>query len=63
MVFAPGRPGTLASSSNDGTVRLWSTDLRARDAEVCRMLGDTGPRRWARLLPGLPYERVCGPTV
>ncbi|GGP32806.1 nSTAND1 domain-containing NTPase [Streptomyces melanogenes] len=62
VVFAPGRPGTLASSSNDGTVRLWSTDLRAREAEVCRLLGDTGPRRWAGLLPGLPYERVCGPT-
>ncbi|MEU4350259.1 helix-turn-helix domain-containing protein [Streptomyces sp. NPDC023838] len=65
VVFAPGafgRTRTLASSSNDGTVRLWSTDLRSREAEVCRLLGDTGPRRWAGLLPGLPYERVCGPS-
>ncbi|OAR22099.1 hypothetical protein A8W25_27945 [Streptomyces sp. ERV7] len=65
VVFAPGAAGrarTLASSSNDGTVRLWTTDLRAREGEVCRLLGDTGPRSWARLLPGLPYERVCGPA-
>ncbi|MEU1075856.1 helix-turn-helix domain-containing protein [Streptomyces sp. NPDC005878] len=64
VVFAPGArggPRTLASSSNDGTVRLWTTDVRARRAQVCRLLGDPGPRDWARLLPGLPYERVCGP--
>ncbi|MER5732076.1 helix-turn-helix domain-containing protein [Streptomyces sp. NPDC002138] len=59
VVFDPVLPGTLASSSNDGTVRLWNTDVAERGAEVCRLVGDTGSARWARLLPDEPYQRVC----
>ncbi|MFJ6718338.1 helix-turn-helix domain-containing protein [Streptomyces sp. NPDC091259] len=59
VTFDPTRPGTLASSSNDGTVRLWSTDVSERTAALCRLLGDTGPARWAELLPDLPYRGVC----
>ncbi|MFJ8386495.1 helix-turn-helix domain-containing protein [Streptomyces sp. NPDC094438] len=59
VTFDPGLPGTLASSSNDGTVRLWSTDVPRQQAQVCRLLGDTGPGRWARLLPDLPYKPLC----
>ncbi|MFD2122409.1 hypothetical protein ACFSNO_27445 [Streptomyces cirratus] len=59
VTFDPARPGTLASSSNDGTVRLWNTDTTERTAGLCRLLGDTGPERWAGLLPDVPYRRVC----
>ncbi|MET9359535.1 helix-turn-helix domain-containing protein [Streptomyces sp. NPDC006632] len=59
VTFDPGRPGTLASSSNDGTVRLWNTDVPRQQAQVCRLLGDTGPDRWARLLPDLPFRALC----
>lgn len=59
VVFDPVLPGTLASSSNDGTVRLWNTDVAERGAQVCRLVGDTGSARWARLLPDEPYQRVC----
>ncbi|WP_234375998.1 nSTAND1 domain-containing NTPase [Streptomyces sp. CB01201] len=59
VTFDPGLPGTLASSSNDGTVRLWNTDVPRQQSEVCRLLGDTGRDRWARLLPDLPYRPLC----
>ncbi|MFG3280852.1 helix-turn-helix domain-containing protein [Streptomyces sp. NPDC048111] len=59
VTFDPRLPGTLASSSNDGTVRLWNTDVPRQQAEVCRLLGDTGPGRWNRLLPDLPYRPLC----
>ncbi|MCX5384060.1 helix-turn-helix domain-containing protein [Streptomyces sp. NBC_00083] len=59
VTFDPERPGTLASSSNDGTVRLWNTDVPRQQAQVCRLLGDTGPQRWARLLPDLPFRPLC----
>jgi WD40 repeat protein/transcriptional regulator with XRE-family HTH domain len=62
VTFDPGLPGTLASSSNDGTVRLWNTDVPRQQAGVCRLLGDTGPERWARLLPDLPYRPLCPAT-
>ncbi|MDJ0385172.1 helix-turn-helix domain-containing protein [Streptomyces sp. G-G2] len=59
VAFDPVLPGTLASSSNDGTVRLWNTDVAEREAALCRLVGDSGPRRWAQLLPDEPYRRVC----
>ncbi|MFG2718994.1 helix-turn-helix domain-containing protein [Streptomyces sp. NPDC048416] len=59
VTFDPGLPGTLASSSNDGTVRLWNTDVPRQQAQVCRLLGDTGPDRWAHLLPDLPFRPLC----
>ncbi|MFJ7203936.1 helix-turn-helix domain-containing protein [Streptomyces sp. NPDC098789] len=59
VVFDPVLPGTLASSSNDGTVRLWNTDVTRRRTELCRLVGDTGSARWARILPDEPYQRVC----
>ncbi|MEU9101392.1 helix-turn-helix domain-containing protein [Streptomyces sp. NPDC048361] len=59
VTFDPRLPGTLASSSNDGTVRLWNTDVPRQQAQVCRLLGDTGPQRWARLLPDLPFRPLC----
>ncbi|MFE3527099.1 helix-turn-helix domain-containing protein [Streptomyces sp. NPDC059161] len=59
VAFDPALPGTLASSSNDGTVRLWSTDVPRQQAQACRLLGDTGPERWARMLPDLPYRPLC----
>ncbi|MCM2424958.1 nSTAND1 domain-containing NTPase [Streptomyces sp. RKAG337] len=62
VAFDPRDPGSLVSSSLDGTVRLWVTDTRKRNDEVCRMTGDIGGERWAKLLPDLPYRRVCDPT-
>ncbi len=62
VTFDPGLPGTLASSSSDGTVRLWNTDVPRQQGQVCRLLGDTGRDRWARLLPDLPYRPLCPDT-
>ncbi|MGW2859505.1 nSTAND1 domain-containing NTPase [Streptomyces sp. NPDC001205] len=61
VTFDPALPGTLVSSSNDGTVRIWNTDVPRQQAQVCRLLGDTGPDRWARLLPDVPYRPLCPP--
>ncbi|MFI5703308.1 helix-turn-helix domain-containing protein [Streptomyces xanthochromogenes] len=62
VAFDPVLPGTLASSSNDGTVRIWNTDVPRQQRAVCRLLGDTGRDRWARLLPDLPYRPLCPAT-
>jgi WD40 repeat protein len=45
---------TVASSSNDGTVRLWDLDVGSRLAEICRVRQRIGPEERERLLPDLP---------
>jgi hypothetical protein len=51
---------TLATASNDQTVRLWETDVEAVAARVCEV---AYPRitaqEWDQYFPGLPYTPPC----
>ncbi|MFV0131558.1 helix-turn-helix domain-containing protein [Streptomyces sp. HMX112] len=58
VAFDPGS-GRPASSGTDGTVRLWSVGVAERTAGICALVGDPGPERWRRLLPGRPYRPHC----
>ncbi|MGW2240815.1 hypothetical protein, partial [Streptomyces sp. NPDC001759] len=51
---------TVASSSNDGTVRLWDLDLGARLTRICRLRQAIGPRERKVLMPGLPVSLTPG---
>jgi hypothetical protein len=50
----------VASSSTDGTVRLWDLDPGARLADICRLRAGIGPEERATLLPGVPVAADAG---
>jgi WD40 repeat protein len=51
---------TLASSSWDGTIRLWDMDPESWAARVCQIAGrNLTQAEWELYLPGVPYEKTC----
>jgi len=53
----------VASSSTDGTVRLWDLDPSVRLTAICRLRLGIAPEERATLLPGVPVwaePTACG---
>jgi hypothetical protein len=64
VIFSPNGD-SLASSSDDGTVRLWSVDifdnLNTAIDQACAIAGRSmTPREWQQSVPaGVPYHQIC----
>ncbi|MEU1012911.1 helix-turn-helix domain-containing protein [Streptomyces sp. NPDC005890] len=51
---------TLATSGNDGTVRLWATDADQAIAQICAATRDTlTTQQWNQYVGALPYRSPC----
>ncbi|MFF4796079.1 hypothetical protein ACFY2M_41925 [Streptomyces sp. NPDC001276] len=51
---------TLATSSHDGTVRLWATDTDQAIAQICAATGNTlTTQQWNQYVGALPYRSPC----
>ncbi|WP_330343072.1 nSTAND1 domain-containing NTPase [Streptomyces sp. NBC_00557] len=51
---------TLATSGNDGTVRLWATDADQAIAQICAATGNTlTTQQWHQYVGALPYRSPC----
>ena len=51
---------TLASGSDDGTIRLWNLNVQYAIDRICATAGGLTPRQWNQYIPQLPYQPSCG---
>jgi WD40 repeat protein len=50
---------TLATSSDDGTIRLWNLNVQYAIQRICSAAGDLTPGQWHQYIPQLRYQPSC----
>ena len=57
VAFSPDRH-TLASGSDDGTIRLWNLNVQSAINRICATAGGLTPQQWNEYIPQLPYRTI-----
>ena len=50
---------TLASGSDDGTIRLWNPNVQSAINRICATAGGLTPQQWNEYIPQLGYQPSC----
>ena len=51
--------GTLATASQEGTIRTWDLNTARVTARLCHIIGTVSRTEWTQLMPDLPYQPTC----